>query len=177
MPEPSKPGKSAGRLMLIGFWVSVLALLAVIFENREEHLMNPNLRPASSTDAGGEIEVVLQRNRKGHYVAGGRINNVRVTFLLDTGATDVVVPGQLAERIGLKGDSRGYAVTAAGTVPVSRTVLEHVQIGDIKLYRVNATINPHMEGDGVLLGMSALRHVEFTQRGDRLTLRYLPAIP
>lgn len=171
------PGKSAGRLMLIGFWISVLALLAVMFEGQEQRRANPNLHPASTTDASGEITVTLQRNRKGHYVAGGSINRHKVTFLLDTGATDVVVPGALAKRIGLQAESRGYAVTAAGTVPVSRTVLDSVQIGGIELYRVQATINPHMEGDGVLLGMSALRQVEFTQRGNQLTLRYLPAIP
>lgn len=157
--------------MLTLFWVTVLAMLALLFEKREEQLVNPNARPISSVDPSGMIEVVLKRNRKGHYLSGGIINSTKVTFLLDTGATDVVVPGTLAERIGLEPDSRGYAVTAAGTVPVYRTVLERVQIGDIALHQVSATINPHMEGDGVLLGMSALRQVEFVQRGDQLRLR------
>ncbi|HSG99608.1 MAG TPA: TIGR02281 family clan AA aspartic protease, partial [candidate division Zixibacteria bacterium] len=33
---------------------------------------------------------------------------------------------------------------------------------------------PSMAGDTILLGMSALRQIEFTQRGDSLTLRQLP---
>lgn len=163
--------------MLALFWLAVLGMLALLFETREKKLVNPNDRPTSAVLSDGLIEVVLQRNRKGHYLSGGFINNHKVTFLLDTGATDVVVPGKLAERIGLEAGARGYAITAAGTVPVSSTVLDRIQIGEIELYRVKATINPHMDGEGVLLGMSALRQVEFTQRGDKLTLRYLPAVP
>lgn len=166
--------KSAGKVMLTLFWITVLAILALIFERREDRLLNPNVRPTSSVDSSGLIEVVLQRNRKGHYLSGGLINDTTVTFLLDTGATDVVVPGELAERIGLKPESRGYAVTAAGTVPVYRTMLDRVEVGDIGLNAVTATINPHMEGNHVLLGMSALRQIEFLQRGDQLRLRQVP---
>lgn len=174
MSDGNQPGRRAGRFMFMLFWIAVLAMLSLAYENREERLLNPNQNPDSITRSDGLIEVVLQRNRKGHYVAGGRINDTRVTFLLDTGATDVVVPGELASRMGLKGEARGYAVTAAGTVAVSRTRLDRVQVGDIELRDLNATINPHMEGEGVLLGMSALKQLEFTQRGDQLILRHLP---
>lgn len=175
MSEPNRPGHTAGRLMFFCFWIAVLAMLALVFEKREERILNPNNQPKSMVGSSGVIDVVLQRNRKGHYLAGGSINQTKVTFLLDTGATDVVVPGELAEKMGLKAESRGYAVTAAGTVAVSRTTLDQVQIGDIALQNVSATINPHMEGEAVLLGMSALRQVEFTQRGDQLRLRQIPA--
>jgi len=47
-------------------------------------------------------------------------------------------------------------------------------IGAIVLRGVRASINPAMQGNTVLLGMSALQHIEFTQRGDSLTLRYIP---
>jgi aspartyl protease family protein len=39
------------------------------------------------------------------------------------------------------------------------------------LQQVRASINPNMQGNEVLLGMSFLKHLEFTQRGDSLTLR------
>ncbi|EGG98411.1 hypothetical protein imdm_38 [gamma proteobacterium IMCC2047] len=38
---------------------------------------------------------------------------------------------------------------------------------------MNASINPGMD-DFILLGMSALKQIELTQRGDTLTLRYFP---
>jgi len=45
---------------------------------------------------GDVREVVLKRNRYGHYVANGSINGSQVEFLLDTGATAVAVPAATA---------------------------------------------------------------------------------
>ena len=61
--------------------------------------------------------------------------------------------------------------TPNGMVKVYRTRLQTLDLGVIHLKDVRASINPGMSGDEVLLGMSALKHVEFTQRGTRLTLR------
>jgi len=97
-----------------------------------------------------------------------------VTFLLDTGATDVVIPAQLAESAGLQPGQAMRAMTANGLVTVYSTTIPTLHLGDITLYDVRASINPGMQGDTVLLGMSALRQVEFTQRADTLTLRTLP---
>ena len=43
--------------------------------------------------------------------------------------------------------------------------------GDIALRDVRASITPGLLMDEVLLGMSFLKHIEFTQRGDTLILR------
>jgi len=45
-----------------------------------------------------------------------------------------------------------------------------LQIGDIVLDNVKASIIPTMQGEEILLGMSALKQVEFRQKGDFLTL-------
>ncbi|PKO62837.1 MAG: TIGR02281 family clan AA aspartic protease, partial [Betaproteobacteria bacterium HGW-Betaproteobacteria-17] len=45
--------------------------------------------------------------------------------------------------------------------------------GPFDLRGVPASLNPGMGGDQVLLGMSVLKHLEFTQRGDTLILRAL----
>ncbi len=49
--------------------------------------------------------------------------------------------------------------------------LDSVGVGGIEQYHVSAAISPGLEGDEVLLGMSFLKHIEFTQRGDTLILR------
>ena len=46
-----------------------------------------------------------------------------------------------------------------------------LQLGDIQLREVAALITPGMEGHEVLLGMSALKQLEFTQKGGTLVLR------
>ena len=46
--------------------------------------------------------------------------------------------------------------------------------GDIELNDVEAGITPGLQMREILLGMSFLRHIEFTQRGNTLTLRQYP---
>jgi aspartyl protease family protein len=168
------PGRPAGLGMLIASFVIGIGLLTLYFDGVLDRQMNPNQRPVSQVFSDGITEVVLQRNRQGHYVAGGTLNGVRGTFLLDTGATDVVIPQGLARRADLPQGQPIQAMTANGVVTVYTTTVAELELGDIRLYNVRASINPAMHGDTVLLGMSALRHVEFTQRGDALTLRQYP---
>jgi len=168
------PGRPAGLGMLIASFVIGLGLLTLYFDRLLDRQMNPNQRPVSQVFSDGITEVVLQRNRQGHYVASGNLNGTRGTFLLDTGATDVVIPEALARRANLPQGQPIQAMTANGVVTVFTTNVAELELGDIRLYNVRASINPAMHGDTVLLGMSALRHVEFTQRGDSLTLRQYP---
>jgi aspartyl protease family protein len=159
-----------GKGMWVLMWLLVLALLTMVFNNLLEEQRNPNTDPQTSKN-GSRAEVVLKRNRYGHYVATGAINDRPVEFLLDTGASDVSVPLDLAERLGLKKGPRVRFETANGRVDGYMTNLDQVQLSDIQLHQVRASINPGMSGDSVLLGMSFLRHIEFTQRGDSMTLR------
>ena len=120
---------------------------------------------------GERIEVHLDSNPQGHFVADGRINGETVTFLLDTGATDVAIPAKLGDRLGL---SRGAPVmlhTANGQTTGYRTVLDSLALGDILLHDVRAIVAPGFGGEQILLGMSALKQLEFTQRAGTLVLR------
>ena len=51
------------------------------------------------------------------------------------------------------------------------TVADEVRLGNIVLRQVRASINPHMLGDTVLLGMSFMKNLELVQKGDTLTIR------
>ena len=122
----------------------------------------------------GTKEVVLQQNRQGHYVASGTVNNVPVLFLLDTGATDVAIPESIALAAGLRRGNTSRASTANGAVTVYSTRIDELTLGNIVLEDVSASITTSMPGNTILLGMSALRQVEFSQRGGELTLRHYP---
>ena len=163
--------KSMGKGMIIMAWLIVLGLLSLYFNNLLNEQHNPNNNLQSRTDSAGTREVQLLRNRAGHYVASGEINQSRVLFFLDTGATTISIPGKVASRLGLK---KGYAMsvqTANGTVQVYSTRLKKVTLGDIELFDVDANINPHMDSDEILLGMNVLKKLELIQRGDTLTIR------
>ena len=49
-----------------------------------------------------------------------------------------------------------------------------MQLGELSVDNVRANINPGMRGNEILLGMSFLKQLEFTQRGDTLTIRQYP---
>lgn len=169
-PQPS-PAQRLGRHMMVVAWILALTLLGLLFSDLLEKQRNPNADVRSTIAADGQREIVLQRNRQGHYFAGGRINRQAVTFLLDTGATVVSVPQHIADRLGLKRGTRSYATTANGVITTYATRLDSVAIGDIELRNVAAHINPYSDSDDILLGMSFLKQLELTQRGDKLTLR------
>lgn len=171
MNQEQPPGEKIGRGMLLLAWVLGLGLLTLVFGVWEEKKYNPNARPEGTVD-GNRRQVVLQRNRSGHYVATGSINGEQAVFLLDTGATDVVISQDLAQQAGLQAGATQYAQTANGRIQVRATKVEQLTLGPISLRDVRASINPAMSGETVLLGMSALQQVEFTQRGDQLTLRH-----
>ena len=156
--------------MIYGAWLLLLLLLSLFFQNWLEREQNPN-RDLAAVDVDGPREVVLRRARGGHYVAPGFINGEPVTFLIDTGASDVNIPQSVAERIGLR---RGYpqtAHTANGYITVYDTVADEVRLGNIALRQVPASINPNMPGDTVLLGMSFMKNLELVQKNNTLTIR------
>jgi aspartyl protease family protein len=160
-----------GRGMTIAAWVIALLLLSWFFNHLLEKQRNPNQAVYSRVDDDGNLEVVLKRNRYGHYITKGEINGHSVEFLLDTGASDVAIPGKLAKQLGLAQGSPVQYRTANGLVTAYRTTLDKLSIGLLEIRGVPASINPAMHDMEVLLGMSVLKHVEFTQRGDTLILR------
>lgn len=164
------PGKRAGRVLLVLAWGAGLFLATRFFGAWEQRQENPNAI-VSSQQGDGFIEVQLQGNALGHFVATGQINGQAVQFMLDTGATDVAIPSAVAERLGL---ARGVPVTvstANGRSEGYRTRLDSVRLGAIELRDIRALVAPGLDGEQVLLGMSALKKLEFTQRGGTMLLR------
>lgn len=152
-------------------WLLAIGLVTFFFQDLLDKQWNPNTNPEVYLNQSGQAEVRLEQNRHGHYVTQGMINEQSVTFLLDTGATQVSIPGHVAQQLNLPRGIDYRVQTANGTVTVYQTKLEQLQIGNIFLYNVAAHINPAMQSDEILLGMSALKRVEFSQTGKQLILR------
>jgi len=169
-----KEQKKFGAIMLALMWIIIFALLTVFFSDKLSKQKNPNQSPVTIESSTGIKSLVLQRNRQGHYIANGNINNIPVVFMLDTGATDVSIPAKLADKLNLKHGPSAIYQTANGPVKVTMTRLKHISLGDISLNNVRATINPGFHSDEILLGMSFLKHLEFSQRGNELTLKQYP---
>lgn len=163
-----------GNSMTIAAWILVAGLLAFAFNHYLDRQNNPNQEVQSRITDGQVKEVVLLRNRAGHYVATGKINGRDAHFLLDTGATAVSVPAELANELGLKRGPLIQTSTANGIINTYATTLTQVSLGDIVLDDVRASINPYMSSNEVLLGMAFLKQIELVQKGNTLTLRQYP---
>lgn len=162
-----------GKVMMILAWVIGLLLAVQWFSGVEERKRNPNQAPESMM-SGDAIEVRLLANRQGHYLLNGQINGQEVTFLLDTGASFVAIPAAVAQRLQLPQGRRFQVSTANGTADSYATTIDQLDLGDIHLRDIDAGIVPGMGGDDILLGMSALQQLEFSQQGGELILRQYP---
>lgn len=165
----SNQPKQIGKSFAFIFWGLLLVLFYWFFEDKLIEQVNPNRAP-TSYQSGTEQVLILKRNKFGHYVTSGFINGHAVTFMLDTGATTVAVPSQVASRVGLSSGAAISVNTANGTATAYQTRLGALKVGAIELYDVAASIVPGMAGEQILLGMSVLKQVNFSQVGDELTL-------
>jgi aspartyl protease family protein len=152
-------------------WISFMLLLGFYFNEVLEKQSNPNQTLTTRYSEGQIREVTLVRNKFGHYVSSGKLNGQAVTFMLDTGATGVAIPSHIAKALNIQ-QGRAHSVRTANGIATSFTArLDTVSVGDIILRDVDAGIVPGLTGNEVLLGMSFLRHIEFSQRGNTLILR------
>jgi aspartyl protease family protein len=113
-----------------------------------------------------ESAIVVPRSSDGHFHLTLMLNGEPVEFLVDTGATDMVLSLADARRAGLDPDNLaflGTARTANGTVKTAFTTIDQVSLGPVRLGNVRAAVNGG-EMRGSLLGMS------FLNRFDRLEI-------
>ena len=158
------PESQIGRRMI---WLAALGVLGGLFALFS--MLEQKGGAIISIDAGGAAMIVLEQDRNGHYVVDGQINRQPVSFLVDTGATDVAIPESMARALGLDFGPRVRVLTAAGPSKAWMTRLNEVSIGGIRRRDVRATITSG-EYNEVLLGMSFLRHYDMRQKDGKLVI-------
>lgn len=162
--------KQLGAAFIWGGWIIFFIVLALVFQRYLDGEYNPN-RELETRRTGAYEEIVLQRNRQGHYVLDGEINGRRVTLLVDTGATTTSLPLSWAERLDLPIGPRFRVSTANGMADAYLTRIDSLKLGDIEFLDVKASLNPGLGDDQALLGMNILKQMDLLQRGDLLVLR------
>jgi aspartyl protease family protein len=119
-------------------------------------------------------EVQIRRNSMSMYSTVGSINGLPVSFLVDTGATQVAMNDAQARRLGIDYRVVGEpaAITTASRVERAWTVmLDTVKVGDIELRNVSAIVLEGPQPNQALLGMSFLGRLEIRNDGQLMTLR------
>lgn len=105
-----------------------------------------------------ESAIAVPRSNDGHYHLTLDVNGTAVDFVIDTGASQVVLSQRDAARIGIDANSLNYsgaASTANGVVRTAPVMLDQVRLGAITDRNVPAVVNGG-EMDNSLLGMTYL---------------------
>lgn len=161
-----RPGQS---LQYLAVWGLIFAAVVASYGLWQD--IRSELRPAQVLQADGRIEIPLGRD--GHFHAVVTINDVPVSFVIDTGASEIVLTAKDAARVGIDPAVLSYigqARTANGVVRTAPVRLRSVVLGPFAQSDVRAVVNEG-EMDGSLLGMSWITQfarVEIAR--DRLTL-------
>lgn len=115
--------------------------------------------------------VVLPADGRGHFFAEGLVNGVPLRFLVDTGASMVMLPADDARRLGIDylGAPKARVQTAAGPISAYLITLDRVKVGAIELNAIDGIV-VEQGGQVPLLGMSFLNRVEMRRNGDSMTL-------
>lgn len=162
--------KLSTTLQQAAIWV--LIFVGVVIAYGFSDTLKQQIMPSRATQSAQGFEV--QRARDGHFYLTLQVNGKNIPFVVDTGATDIVLTQDDAEKIGIDPDALTYigrANTANGVVKTASTVLDRIALGDMVDYDVRASVNGG-KMDGSLLGMAYLnRFSEISMRGDRLILK------
>jgi aspartyl protease family protein len=102
------------------------------------------------------------------------MNGRSLDVLVDTGATMVAINETTAKRLGINlrpHDFRYQVRTANGVTLAAKATIDRIEIGDVEVRRVKATIARDQSLSTVLLGMSFLNKLKkFEVDGSTLVL-------
>ncbi len=153
------------------FAAIVIGLTLTVFSPRGEMTAGPPVQSSVAPNAPAEVR--LQRRGNGHFFVHGMVDGQIVEFMVDTGASDVVLTIDDAERVGIPVDRKRFRAIGSGAGGVVRG-----QISPTRTIEVEGRILANAEvmiADGLeqsLLGQDFLRRFGSLQmNGERMVLR------
>lgn len=154
-----------------GFWLFAFIGTVVVFGLWDDIRNTAMPRSAVVSDE----KITLRREYDGHFYSMVRINGEPIRFLVDTGASELVLSKPDAEAVGLDiGELQfwGRASTANGEVRTASATLSEVRLGSRIERNFRASVNEG-EMDISLLGQSYLRgFAKIEIAGDTMSLHF-----
>ena len=128
--------------------------------------------PVEETQAAAK-EIYIYRDPDNLYRTTGSLNGFPVNFLVDTGASSIVINAQQANRMGIKYKQEGTPIrvrTASGQEPAVAIKFKKVSINGITLRSIDGIVLEGPEPSTPLLGMSYLSRFEIQNSGNVIKL-------
>lgn len=163
-------------------WVLIILLLMVGYTYRYQlqdigYTLTAGLipgSPISGISMQGREQVTLIKDRSGQYRAKLLVDRNTVEFLIDTGASAIVLSNKDAVKIGVNNNDLRYNVlvsTANGETKAARYRFNEFVLGGIKRKNVTVLIADKGDLEISLLGMTFLGSLSgFQIAGDRMIL-------
>lgn len=163
------------------FWTVVALLLVFGYSYRFElrdvgDRVFAELMPGHVAGHGRNVQIV--RGNGGDFGVAAHINGARISMVLDTGASSVVLTQEAAKAAGLPIEVLNYSVnvdTANGHTRAAPVTLDRLAVGNLTERAVPALVAQPGQLKTNLLGMTFLNRLEsWEARGDKLLLRGNP---
>jgi aspartyl protease family protein len=156
-----------GHITALVLWLVLFGVMYWFLDAK----MQPQVATVTNLDVA-RGEVIIPRSRDGHYYVSGAINGRPLTFMVDTGASTVVVSADLAAKIGLIRGVPTPFKTAGGMVWGETVSDQTIEAGGMQLKGLRVGVVAQMDQrDYALLGQNFLRHIDVIQSGDQMVLR------
>jgi aspartyl protease family protein len=130
-------------------------------------------RQASAAAASYPSSMTIERSANGQFSVSAVVDGRSMEFLVDTGASSIVLRESDAARLGIHPARRDYVIrasTANGVVYAAPVQLERVEVGSLMVRDVRAVVLPDEALNQNLLGMTFLSRVRWEHRDGRLVL-------
>jgi len=159
------------------YWAAIFAVALMLYSYKDElkepfDKVSSIMYPSMPIEQNGVIKI--RKSLDGHFYIDARVNNAIIHFLLDTGATEVLLSKSDAIKAGIDLDKLNFSIqsyTASGTTMIARANVS-IEIGGFVVDDFYVYVNSS-ESDSSLLGMSLLRMMESVSfEGDELILKY-----
>jgi iron donor protein CyaY len=115
--------------------------------------------PPPTFSGDGSMEVKRQPN--GHFYLPGTVENVPVTFMVDTGASVTSISRDIARQAGIRNCKEVQFQTANGTATGCIALVPRMTLGNFELQNITVAVMPNMETN--LLGANVLRNFQVSQ--------------
>lgn len=155
----------------LAIWLAIILVVALLYNNR---FLFKNFVPYQAYDTGNN-ELKITKSNDNHFYIAVNIDNKKILFLIDTGATTTTLTLNDAKKLGIDIDRLNFNVplnTANGISFGASTEVYNIKIGDFTIDSMWVIVSKDLDGKS-LLGMNFLNKLNgYNIKQDKMTLYY-----
>jgi len=112
--------------------------------------------------------MTLRQQYNGHYFVNGAVNDIPLAFAIDTGASFVTLPKQVASQAGIKCENEAVMETANGKAHACTGIISKLRFGDFSIKDVRCVIAPNL--NHALMGNNVLERFKIVQHNGKMRI-------